>query len=111
MFTINYVNIHTFLFNDIRLVEVCTATVLCGFPNPRFLFLFYSTLYHLFQLVTLVKQWLVLCVFGDGRYHKNRHNTLAMGRQRMKNKESYEGSYEYLYRKVFEKRKNIITIH
>lgn len=72
-------------------MDVFTVAVMCGVTNTRFLFLSYSTLYSLFQLLILDKQWLILCVYW-GVEVSYRHNTLAVGRQRIKNKETHKSS-------------------
>lgn len=81
------VNIHIFLLYDTLLVEVFRATVKRRVLNSRFpFFFFFSTLYHLFQLLTPDKQWLCVSVFGGKRWSYNRSNTLAMCTQRIQNK-------------------------
>lgn len=88
------VNIHVFLLNDIHLVEVFIAAVMCGVPNSRFLFLSYSIFFEsfFFNVISLIlivntRETMVLCVCvcvmcGVCWLSCSGH-TLATGRQRI----------------------------
>lgn len=105
------VNIHIFLLYDTLLVEVFRATVKRRVLNSRFpFFFFFSTLYHLFQLLTPDKQWLCVSVFGGKRWSYNRSNTLAMCTQRIQNKAKQKPHECSQNIHLFKKKKNIHSL-